>query len=138
MMDPTKIIGKWYQANKREMPWRTTTDPYLIWLSEVILQQTRVQQGLPYYLKFSADDPSVANLAAAEEDQVMKLWQGLGYYSRARNMRATARTVTRQWGREFPSGYETLIQLKGIVEHEALAISSYAANEHRAEVDRYE
>ncbi len=134
-MDPTKIIGKWYQANKREMPWRTTKDPYLIWLSEVILQQTRVQQGLPYYLKFSAAYPSVADLAAAEEDQVMKLWQGLGYYSRARNMLATARTVTRQWGREFPSDYETLIQLKGIGEYTASAISSIAANEPRAVVD---
>lgn len=117
------------------MPWRNTKDPYLIWLSEVILQQTQVRQGLPYYQKFSTTYPTVSDLASASEDQVMKHWQGLGYYSRARNMLATARLVDQQWGRNFPSDYETLIQLKGIGEYTASAVSSIAANEARAVVD---
>lgn len=117
------------------MPWRNTKDPYLIWLSEVILQQTQVRQGLPYYQKFSTTYPTVSDLASASEDQVMKHWQGLGYYSRARNMLATARLVDQQWGRNFPSDYETLIQLKGIGEYTASAVSSIAANEPRAVVD---
>lgn len=134
-MDFAKTIANWYRANKRALPWRNTKDPYLIWLSEIILQQTRVEQGLPYYQRFASAFPSVAEFAAAEEDQVMKLWQGLGYYSRARNMHATARTVYRQWGPNFPSDYSTLIGLKGIGEYTASAISSFAANEPRAVVD---
>ncbi|QEC51769.1 A/G-specific DNA-adenine glycosylase [Anseongella ginsenosidimutans] len=134
-MDFAKIIANWYRANKRDLPWRETKDPYLIWLSEIILQQTRVEQGLPYYYRFAERFPTVADLADADEDQVMKLWQGLGYYSRARNMHATAKTVYQQRGRAFPSSYSELIRLKGIGEYTASAISSFAANEARAVVD---
>jgi A/G-specific adenine glycosylase len=130
-----KKIITWYQEHKRELPWRENPLPYSTWLSEVILQQTRVAQGLPYYLKFISTYPNVLDLANAPQDEVLKLWQGLGYYSRARNMHFTAKEVVRLYGGEFPSNYEQLIQLKGIGEYTAAAISSICNGEKVAVVD---
>ena len=109
-----KYLHNWYKQNKRDLPWRHTRDPYIIWLSEVILQQTRVVQGLPYFLKFSSAYPSIKDLAEAPLDDVMKLWQGLGYYSRARNMHHTANLIYEKYGNSFPTSYDEMIALKGI------------------------
>jgi A/G-specific adenine glycosylase len=128
-------IITWYNEYKRELPWRDSPQPYSTWLSEVILQQTRVAQGLPYYERFIAKFPTVTALAKAEEEEVLKLWQGLGYYSRARNMHYTAREVVRLYNGNFPSRYEQLIQLKGIGEYTAAAIASICNNESVAVVD---
>ncbi len=129
-----KIID-WYQANKRNLPWRRTTDPYYIWLSEVILQQTRVDQGMSYYYKFIGAFPKISDLANADEEEVLKLWQGLGYYSRARNLHHSAKYVSHQLGNRFPSTYDTILQLKGVGQYTAAAISSIAFNEPKAAVD---
>jgi A/G-specific adenine glycosylase len=126
---------QWYQKNKRELPWRNTADAYVIWLSEIILQQTRVEQGLPYFNRFLERYPDVASFAAASEDDILKLWQGLGYYSRGRNMLKTARMVQEQHDGKFPERYEQLIKLKGIGEYTASAIASFSANEAKAVVD---
>ncbi|UKJ07580.1 A/G-specific adenine glycosylase [Solitalea lacus] len=128
-------VTKWYKINKRDLPWRNTQDAYVIWLSEVILQQTRVEQGLPYFHKFHERFNTVTELAQASEDEVLKLWQGLGYYSRARNMHATAKIVIEQYNGVFPTQYEQLIKLKGVGEYTAAAISSFSANERHAVVD---
>lgn len=128
-------ILNWYKKNKRDLPWRSTQNPYLIWLSEVILQQTRVDQGLPYYLKFTDKYPTVKKLAGAKDDDVMKLWQGLGYYNRAKNMLKTARLVVAEHKGVFPTTYDGLIQLNGIGPYTAAAISSFAFDEPKAVVD---
>jgi A/G-specific adenine glycosylase len=128
-------ITEWYRTHKRDLPWRNTSDPYLIWLSEIILQQTRVDQGMSYYLKFSSEFPTVSHLAKANNDKVMKLWQGLGYYSRARNLHAAAKTVAADFKGEFPSGYTDLLSLKGVGEYTAAAIASFAFNKPYAVVD---
>ena len=104
-----KKIIEWYQINKRTLPWRSTTNAYVIWLSEIILQQTRVAQGLPYFNKFLENFPTVRDFAAASEDQVLKLWQGLGYYSRGRNMLFTAQQVITEHNGIFPNTYDQLI-----------------------------
>src|SRR3954463_15728300 len=101
-------IVEWYLENKRDLPWRATKDPYKIWLSEIILQQTRVAQGLPYYQKFIKSYPTVKALAAAKEQEVLRLWQGLGYYTRARNLHACAKTIVREHNGTFPRTYDTL------------------------------
>ncbi|MEC4112807.1 A/G-specific adenine glycosylase [Myroides pelagicus] len=119
----------WYLENKRTLPWRETTDPYAIWLSEIILQQTRVAQGLPYFQAFLTHYPTVFDLANAEEDDVLKLWQGLGYYSRARNLHHTAKTVAYELNGQFPNNYKELLKLKGIGEYTAAAIASIAFGE---------
>lgn len=134
-MDFSAELLKWYHRNKRDLPWRNTSDPYLIWLSEIILQQTRVDQGLPYYLKFAEHFPDVASFAAADEDTILKLWQGLGYYSRGRNMLKTAQNVVQNYNGAFPTSYKELIKLTGIGEYTAAAISSFSVNEARAVVD---
>lgn len=126
-------IINWFESNKRDLPWRKTKDPYKIWLSEIILQQTRVNQGLSYYLKFVNEYPTIADLAKASEVEVLKNWQGLGYYSRARNMLATAQIVAQM--ESFPNTYAELLKLKGIGEYTAAAISSFSSNEERAVVD---
>jgi A/G-specific adenine glycosylase len=128
-------LVKWYQNNKRDLPWRNTTNPYLIWLSEIILQQTRVEQGLPYYVRFMEKYPDVTSFAAAPEDDILKLWQGLGYYSRGRNMLKTAQYIQEHYNGKFPQSYDDLIKLKGIGEYTAAAISSFSANEAKAVVD---
>jgi A/G-specific adenine glycosylase len=128
-------IVNWYFINKRNLPWRTTTDAYVIWLSEIILQQTRVEQGLPYFYKFLEQYPTVTDFAMASETQILKLWQGLGYYSRGRNMLHTARQVLELYAGVFPVRYQDLIKLKGIGEYTAAAISSFSSGENKAVVD---
>lgn len=130
----SKIL-EWYGQNKRSLPWRKTTDPYHIWLSEIILQQTRVAQGTPYYLKFINAFPSVEHLAKAKEEEVLKLWQGLGYYSRARNLHAAAKMVVKEYNSVFPDNYKELLNLKGVGDYTASAISSICFNEAQAVVD---
>lgn len=134
-MNFSTSIVQWYQAHKRDLPWRNSTDPYIIWLSEIILQQTRVKQGLPYFLKFTKAFPSVHDLARADEDQVLKLWQGLGYYSRARNLHKTAQKISIENQGKFPAKYKDLLQLKGVGEYTAAAIASFCYNEPVAVVD---
>lgn len=125
----------WYEAHRRALPWRETRDAYRIWISEVILQQTRVAQGLDYYLRFTARFPDVRALAAASEDEVLKLWQGLGYYSRARSLHAAAREVVARFGGVFPERYEDVRSLPGIGEYTASAVCSIAYGQPRAVVD---
>jgi len=128
-MDFSNSLLLWYLQNKRDLPWRNTTNPYFIWLSEIMLQQTRVAQGLPYFLSFIEAFPSIFDLAIADEEQVLKLWQGLGYYSRARNMHKTAQIVAFEFDGNFPDNYNDLLKLKGIGEYTAAAIASFAFNE---------
>ena len=130
----TELIT-WYDKNKRDLPWRDISDPYRIWISEIILQQTRVNQGLNYYKRFIERFPTVAMLAEADEDSVLKYWQGLGYYTRARNLHKAAKQVMDCFNGIFPSGYKNIIKLAGIGEYTAAAISSFAFNEHFAVVD---
>lgn len=135
-MKPITInLLNWYQENKRPLPWRQNPEAYRIWLSEIILQQTRVSQGLPYYLKFIEAYPTVDDLANAPEDDVLKLWQGLGYYSRARNLRAAAIQVQTDFNSVFPNNYKDLLTLKGVGSYTAAAIASIAHNEAVAVVD---
>jgi len=134
-MSFSEIIVKWYGENKRDLPWRGTVDAYKIWLSEIILQQTRVNQGMPYYYKFTERYDTITSLANAPEDEIMKLWQGLGYYSRARNMHAAAKMVAGQYNGIFPGTYKEILQLKGIGKYTAAAIASLAFNEAVPVVD---
>jgi A/G-specific adenine glycosylase len=129
------IILDWYHQNKRSLPWRKSINPYKIWLSEIILQQTRVAQGTPYYLRFVKEFPTVYHMASANEEEVLKLWQGLGYYSRARNLHATAKNVVEQYNGKFPDTYKELLKLKGVGDYTASAISSICFNEPQAVVD---
>ena len=135
MMNFSKILIKWYLQNKRDLPWRNTANPYPIWLSEIMLQQTRVAQGTPYFLSFTTEFPTVFDLAAASEEQVLKLWQGLGYYSRARNLHKTAQYIATELNGIFPDNYNDLLKLKGIGEYTGAAIASFAYNECVAVVD---
>lgn len=125
----------WYQKHMRQLPWRNTKDPYKIWLSEIILQQTRVAQGLPYYGRFIEKYPNVKALAAAPEEEVLRMWQGLGYYSRARNLHACAKTIVEEFNAKFPQNYVALQTLKGIGKYTAAAIASFAFNEAVPVVD---
>jgi len=122
----SNLLINWYNTNQRDLPWRNTSDPYKIWLSEIILQQTRVMQGLPYFNKFISQYPTVQALANASEDEVMRLWQGLGYYSRARNLHECAKSVVKNYGGTFPETYRTLLELKGVGKYTAAAIASFA------------
>jgi A/G-specific adenine glycosylase len=131
---PDKIV-KWYADNKRSLPWRDTKDPYKIWLSEIILQQTRVVQGLPYYLRFVERYQTVSHLAAAPQDEVLRLWQGLGYYTRARNLQKCAQMIVERYQGKFPTSYNELLSLPGIGEYTAAAIASISFNEPVAVVD---
>ena len=134
-MDIDEQLILWYLNEKRDLPWRNTTDPYKIWLSEIILQQTRVDQGLDYYLKFVSTYPNVGFLAEAEPDEILKNWQGLGYYSRARNLHETAKYIHYELNGVFPGNYNTLIKLKGVGPYTAAAIASFAFKEPKAVVD---
>jgi len=125
----------WYLQNGRMLPWRETKNPYRVWISEIILQQTRVTQGLPYYRKFIEAFPSVHDLANAPEEKVLKLWQGLGYYSRARNLHFTAKYISSSLKGIFPDNYKDLLKLKGIGDYTASAIASICFNEPTAVVD---
>lgn len=131
----SETLIHWYNNNKRELPWRNTNNPYHIWLSEIILQQTRVNQGLPYYEAFTSSFPTINDLANASEDQILKLWQGLGYYSRARNLHTTAKFINANLNGIFPKQYNELINLKGIGPYTAAAIASFAYKEAVAVVD---
>lgn len=135
MINFSKQITEWYHLNKRDLPWRNTRDPYRIWVSEIILQQTRVDQGHDYYIRFLERFPDVTSLANATEEEVLSVWKGLGYYSRARNMHCTAKAVVSQFESIFPGEHKTLLNLKGIGNYTAAAISSICGNEPNPVVD---
>ncbi len=134
-MDISSQLINWYLKNKRDLPWRHTQDPYKIWLSEIILQQTRIEQGLKYYLHFTQKYPTVNDLAKAKLDEVLKDWEGLGYYSRARNLHFTANFVMTDLQGVFPNAYSELIKLKGVGTYTAAAIASFSNKEKKAVVD---
>jgi len=119
-------IIDWYHQNKRDLPWRKTTDPYQIWMSEIILQQTRVDQGLNYFNKFIENYPTIELFASASEKEILNHWQGLGYYSRARNMHFTAKFIVNEYNGVFPAEYKDVLNLKGVGEYTAAAITSFA------------
>ena len=131
----TQEIYRWYLVNKRDLPWRETTDPYKIWISEIILQQTRVAQGTDYYNRFIEEFPTVTDLANASENTVLKLWQGLGYYTRARNLHFTAKYIVNNYNGVFPNDFKTILSLKGIGNYTAAAIASIAFDLPHAAVD---
>jgi len=133
--DFTKRLLLWYDTGKRFLPWTETKDPYKIWVSEIILQQTRVEQGTPYYFRFIKKYPTVFKLAAAPMDEVLKLWEGLGYYSRARNLHDAAQQIVEKYNGIFPDNYAAVIQLKGIGNYTASAILSYAFSLPYAAID---
>jgi A/G-specific adenine glycosylase len=128
-------VAEWYMRCKRDLPWRDTNDPYKVWLSEIILQQTRVNQGLPYYIRFTEKFPTVTALANASEQEVLRLWQGLGYYTRARNLHKCAREVVSLYNGVFPDTFESLKKLPGIGDYTAAAIASFSYKEPVAVVD---
>lgn len=134
-MQFNKTLLHWYSANKRDLPWRKTKDPYKIWLSEIIMQQTQIAQGQPYYEAFIEQYPTIFDLAKADESAVLKLWQGLGYYSRARNLHFTAKYVSQEYNGVFPNTYKALLKLKGVGDYTASAIASFCYNEPSAVVD---
>ena len=134
-MNFSRQITDWYRQNKRELPWRQTTNPYYIWLSEIILQQTRVNQGMSYYLKFIEHYPTINDLALADEQSILNDWQGLGYYSRARNLHATAKIVSEKFDGNFPTKHEDILSLKGVGSYTAAAISSFSFDLPHAVVD---
>lgn len=130
----SKIL-RWYKKNFRHLPWRETKNPYYIWVSEVILQQTKIDQGLPYFEKFIKKYPKISDLANAKEEEILKLWQGLGYYSRAVNMHFAAKQIMQEFDGKFPDNYMNIIRLKGIGKYSAAAIASIAFNEPKLAVD---
>lgn len=131
----SSALLRWYPQNKRDLPWRNTQNPYIIWLSEIILQQTRVAQGLPYFERFVKAYPTVRHLAEAPVEDVLRLWQGLGYYSRARNLHQCARQIVEEYGAQFPTNYQGLFRLKGVGQYTAAAIASFAYGEKVAVLD---
>ena len=134
-MNFTIDISHWYSVNKRILPWRESKDPYKVWLSEIILQQTKVEQGMPYFHAFVSKYPKVSDLANASEEEVLHLWQGLGYYSRARNLHFTAKKITEDYDGKFPNTYKELLKLKGVGDYTAAAISSICFEESQAVLD---
>ena len=134
-MNFSTSILKWYNLNRRDLPWRMNQDPYFVWLSEIILQQTRISQGTSYYLKFVDKYPNIKSLASASENDILLLWQGLGYYSRARNLLKTAKHIVNNLEGAFPDNYNDLLKLPGIGQYTASAIASICFNERRAVVD---
>ena len=135
MENITSLLQEWYKINKRDLPWRDTKDPYKIWLSEIILQQTQVVQGLSYYHKFIKSYPNVNALAGSHIDHILKNWQGLGYYSRARNLHYAAQQIVNDYGGVFPTTYDQIIKLKGVGAYTAAAVSSFSFGETKAVVD---
>ena len=138
LLSPVAISGKllnWYEKNQRDLPWRSTRNPYIIWLSEIILQQTRVEQGLPYFYRFLDRFPTIHYLAESSENEVLKLWQGLGYYTRARNLHATAKSIANERNGQFPGDYKSIRELKGVGDYTAAAIASFAYGEPVPVVD---
>ncbi|NBU46323.1 MAG: A/G-specific adenine glycosylase [Flavobacteriales bacterium] len=135
MTDTQLELINWYNCNKRDLPWRNTKNPYFVWLSEIILQQTRVDQGLPYYARFVSVFPTVFDLASASETEVLKNWQGLGYYSRARNLHFTSKKIVQEYEGVFPTTYDEILKLKGVGSYTAAAIASFCFNEPVAVLD---
>lgn len=136
MLQPfTRALLEWYDPKRRVLPWKNTRDPYRIWLSEIMLQQTRVEQGIPYYHRFIVAFPTVSDLALAPSARVMKLWEGLGYYSRARNLHSAAQQVVHEFGGKFPESYEDIRSLKGVGDYTAAAIASFAFDQPYAVLD---
>lgn len=135
MKNFSKIVLQWYAHHKRELPWREEKDPYKIWVSEIILQQTRIAQGWNYYLRFMERFPTITSLAEAPEDEVLKQWQGLGYYTRARNMHTGAKYIMQQHKGIFPKQYEAILKIKGVGEYTAAAIASMAFGLPYAAID---
>ena len=131
----SETLLKWYFENKRDFLWRRTKDPYKIWLSEIILQQTRTSQGLPYYKKFIKEYPTIKDLALSSELKVLKLWQGLGYYSRARNLHSTAKYILNKYDGKFPNSHKEILSLKGVGDYTASAIASICFDLPHAAVD---
>ena len=131
----SRLLCEWYDTHKRDLPWRHSRNPYIIWISEIILQQTRVAQGLDYFNRFVERFPDIRSLAEASEDEVLKYWQGLGYYSRARNLHAAARFMATHYEARFPQTYQEVRALKGIGDYTAAAIVSFAWNLPYAVVD---
>ena len=134
-MKVNSLILKWYDQNKRDLPWRKTKNPYNIWISEIILQQTRMEQGIYYYNRFISKFPDLESLATSDEKDVLLLWQGLGYYSRARNLHHTAKHIYYHLDSKFPETYDELINLKGIGDYTASAISSICFEKKHAVLD---
>ena len=134
-MNWTDKLLNWYYQNKRDLPWRETKDPYFIWISEIILQQTTIRQGIPYYEKFIKKYPNLNLLAKTKEEELLKLWQGLGYYSRARNLHFTSKLIIKDYNGVFPSSYAELINLKGIGDYTASAIASISFKLPIASID---
>lgn len=134
-MDFKNIIIGWYTQNRRDLPWRSTENPYYIWISEVILQQTRVVQGLDYYHRFISTFPTIKDLAEADIDQVMKVWQGLGYYTRARNLHKSAQQIVSEYNGALPTTYKELLKIKGLGPYSAGAIASFAFKEAVPAID---
>ena len=134
-MSFNSTLVSWYSENKRDLPWRNSKTPYNIWLSEIILQQTQVKQGLPYYEKFISNFPTLYDLASASEIEILKLWQGLGYYSRARNLHFSAKYITKELNGVFPKTKKELLLLKGVGDYTASAIASICYEEAVAVVD---
>ena len=128
-------LVKWYRENKRELPWRDIKDPYRIWVSEIMLQQTRVEAVKPFYARFLEALPNVSDLASVEEDKLLKLWEGLGYYNRVRNMQKAAQQIMVEYGGKFPQDYEQIRKLTGIGNYTAGAISSFAFDIPKPAVD---
>ena len=135
MPDFSLSIQKWYRQNKRNLPWRESQDPYIIWLSEIILQQTRIEQGTAYFTKFRDKYSNIQALANAPEDEVLRLWQGLGYYSRARNLHETAKRISNDFDGIFPKTFKDIKSLKGVGDYTASAIASFAYGLPHAVVD---
>ena len=134
-MNVSEQLAKWYEINKRILPWREHLNPYHIWLSEIILQQTRVSQGMSYYLKFIKKFPSIESLASASIEEVLVQWQGLGYYTRARNLHKAANVIVKNYKGQFPEEYNLIRQLPGIGDYTAGAIASLAFNKPYPAID---
>ncbi len=134
-MNFSTLILEWYDKNKRDLPWRKSKDPYKIWISEIILQQTKISQGTKYYLNFLKKFPDLKSLANSDENEVLLSWQGLGYYSRARNLHKSAKKIYFELDNVFPKKYDSLLKLKGIGDYTASAISSICFNEENAVLD---
>jgi len=134
-MNISFILLDWYDENKRDLPWRNTDNPYVIWIAEVVFQQTRIEQGLPFFVRFMEAFPKINILASAKEEEVLKLWQGLGYYSRARNLHYSAKYIMTELDGKFPSSYKDLLQLKGVGPYIAAEVASVCFNEVVAAVD---
>lgn len=134
-MNFSSTLIEWYKINKRELPWRSTTNPYFIWISEIILQQTKVEQGIPYYYKFIQHFPTIQKLASADQELVLKLWQGLGYYSRARNLHESAKFIIKNYEGKFPDNYNEILKLKGVGTYTAAAVASFSFGLPYAVVD---